>query len=97
MIIKMCHQYAYSPVLVDECFPVLESQDPMEFRWQWPTESCPEDPLLPPFGHVVEKPGKITSDDSDDELNPVIPEPVPKVYTAVDSHHGHQSHVTTHH
>ena len=33
VIIKMCHQYAYSSVLVDECWPVLESQDPMEFRW----------------------------------------------------------------
>ena len=58
----------------------------MEFRWQWPTVECPDDPLLPPFGHVVEKPEKLTSDDSDDELNPHIHEPEVKVYTANDGY-----------
>ena len=59
----------------------------MEFRWQWPEAECPEDPLLPPFGHIVEKPEKETEDDSDDELNPVLVKPEDKVYTSEDGHY----------
>ena len=67
VIIKMCHQYAYASTLVDECLPILEGLDPMPHRWEWPTESCPEPPALPPFNNTVEKDDKVTSDDSDDD------------------------------
>lgn len=52
----------------------------MDHRWQWPTESCPDPPLLPPFNRHVDKADKLTSDDSDDDVNEVIPEPALKTY-----------------
>ena len=76
----MCHQYAYASTLVDECLPILEGLDPMPHRWEWPTESCPDPPALPPFNNTVEKDDKVTSDDSDDDINEVIAEPELKTY-----------------
>lgn len=76
----MCHQYAYSSILVDECLPILDGMEPMEFRWQWPTISCPDPPDLPPFDNQVDKEPKETTDDSDDDENTPIPEPIVKTY-----------------
>lgn len=67
--------------LVDECWPILEGlETPMEHMWVWPSEACPEDPLLPPFDNTVEKLEKETTDDSDDDINEPIPEPELKTY-----------------
>ena len=80
VIVKMCHQYAYASTLVDECWPILEGMAPMEHRWFWPDESCPESPELPPFNNHVSKTDKDTESDSDDEENAEVIEPRRKVY-----------------
>jgi len=80
VIVKMCHQYAYSSVLVDECWPILADMSPMAHRWSWPEAACPEDPALPPFDNHHHKKSKDTSSDSDDDTNSEIDEPHVKDY-----------------
>ena len=51
-LVMMCHQYAYSAKLPNECVPIIGNMaKPLEFHWHFPDVDCPNDPSLPPFKH----------------------------------------------
>lgn len=53
-LIMLCHQYAYSSTIPDECGPMIGNlKGPVDFKWYFPQEDCPLDPKLPPFEHTM--------------------------------------------